>query len=449
MKKQKVYLIGIWWIGVSALARHYLWEWWEVYGSDATHSKLIDDLIDEGCDVIIWSDSTRISTDIKKVIFSEAIPKTQEELQLAQESGIETLKYNKALAEIANPKKLIAISGTHGKSTTTSMVSQIFQNSREDFTSVVGTILKEFDEKNYFSRWKDNYFIIEACEYKNHFLEYKPSLAVITNIEYDHADYFKTPESYVKAFENFINNILPGGFCIINSDDTNCSTLIWLRNDIHYILVGKDNFSTIFPGETSKSNIEDYPEIVLQIPGEHILFDAKLAYVVWYMAGIPEVSILESLEEYSWVWRRMEKIGNTENGNILMSDYAHHPTEISTTLKALKSWYPNTEIFTIFQPHQYSRTIELLEGFKTCFSDTDILIIPDIYESRDSDEDKSVMNSKIFVESIEHPNIIDGNGLENSLPLIEKYDSENPDSSIILLLWAWNIDNLRYKIKTS
>jgi len=421
--------------------------------------------------------------DIERVIYSEAVPKTQWELQKSQKIGIKTLKYNDALWEVVNKYKLIAITGTHGKSTTTSMISQILKNSDEDFSAIIGTLLKEFAGKNFYSSkphphlwisspleekraaasslpqgrelsegvmWEQSsYFTIEACEYKEHFLAYKPSVVVITNIEYDHADYFKTPESYIAAYEKFIINILPGWFCVINGEDTNCQKLIWKRDDIHYIVVRKDSYSTIFPGESQESNIEVYPEIVMHIPGEHILFDAKLAYIVSQMIGIPEITALDTLEDYSGVWRRMEKIGNTENKNILMSDYGHHPTEVETTLRALKSWYPDKQLFVIFQPHQYSRTIELLEWFQTCFSNADTLIVPDIYESRDSQEDKSRMNSKIFVEALEHTNVVDGNGMENTLSLIESYDKENPDSSIILLLWAWNIDNLRYIIKTS
>lgn len=446
---KNIYLIGIGGIWVSALARYYLSRNYKVFGSDSTDSELIHALISEWCDIIIWWDPDRITEEIELVIHSEAVPQTQNELSKARDLGVKTFKYNLALAEIANKHKLIAIAGTHGKSTTTSMISQILQNSKEDFSAVIGTLLKEFGGKNFFSRWENNYFAIEACEYKEHFLAYKPSVAVITNIEYDHADYFKTPESYVDAYEKFIDNIIPWWFCVINWEDINCRSLIWKRKDIHYIIIKHENFSTLFPWDELESNTEYYPEIVMNVPGEHILFDAKLAYIVSYMIGIPEIIALETLEEYSWVWRRMEKIWSTENWNILMSDYGHHPTEITTTLSALKSWYPEKKLYVAFQPHQYSRTIELLEWFKTCFTHADMIIVPDIYESRDSDEDKAKMDSKIFIEIIKHKQKTDWEWIDNTLKLIKKYDKENPNSSIILLLGAGNIDNIRYKIKTS
>jgi UDP-N-acetylmuramate--alanine ligase len=184
----------------------------------------------------------------------------------------------------------------------------------------------------------------------------------------------------------------------------------------------------------------------MKIPWEHILFDAKLAYVVWIMVWVHEYKILDALENYSWVWRRMEIIGKTPNWNTLISDYGHHPTEIKLTLKALKE-NNNWKLLTIFQPHQYNRTLELLEDFKTCFLYTDKLIVPNIYESRDSEEDKKKINSKIFVEKINHPNKIDWENFEKTLELINDFDKKNTNS-IILLMWAGNIDNLRQKIKT-
>jgi len=324
-KKKNVYLIGAWWIGVSGLARYYLSQGWEVSWSDNTDSELIQKLKSEWCHIIIGNEPMRIWNHLDLVIHTEAIPEDQGELQRSKKLGIKTLRYNDALAEVVNTHKLIAVTGTHGKSTTSSMISQILKNSDEDFKAIVGTLLKEFDGKNFFSRWEGNYFTIEACEHKEHFLAYKPSVWVITNIEYDHADYFKTPSDYLRAFEEFIENILPWGFCVINGEDTNCKKLIWKRKDIHYIVVKKDTFSTIFPRESHESNIEEYPEIVIHIPGEHILFDAKLAYIVSYMIGIPEITALETLESYSGVWRRMEQIWKTKNHNLLMSDYGHHP----------------------------------------------------------------------------------------------------------------------------
>lgn len=436
---KKIYVIWIWWIWVSAIARYYLFMWWKVFWSDKVDSELIKKLKIEWCDIIIWEDENRLDNNFNLVVYTEAIPQNQIELKKSKEFWIKTLSYPEALASIVNDKKLITIAWTHGKSTTTSLTSLVLKNSSEWVNSIVWTILKEFWSKNtYFS--DSPYFVIEACEYKRSFLKYKPTVAVITNIEADHLDYYKDLDDYMLGFKEYIDNVILGWFVILNWEDINCRKLIWLRKNISYIEVYNKYF--IFRNE-----IIAFPEIKMQVPWEHILYDAHIAYIIWHMAWIKNEEIIKSLENYSWVWRRMEIVWTTQNLNTLMSDYGHHPTEIKVTLKALKDANPAKTILTVFQPHQYNRTIELLDDFKTCFYDTDKLIVPDIYESRDSEEDKKKINSKIFVEQIKHPDKLDWQWLENTLKLIEDFDNTYTNS-IILLLWAWNVDDLRYKIKT-
>ena len=446
MNKKQIYIIWIGWIWISAIARYYLHIWYEVFWSDMSDSELIQKLKEEWCNIIIWSDESRVNNNFEKIIYTEAVPKTQSELKKAINLNVQIQTYPEALAEIVNSKKLIAIAWTHWKSTTTSLTSLVLKNSLENVNTIVWTILKEFWWKNaYFS--DSPYFVIESCEYKRSFLKYKPTVAIIVNIEIDHLDYYKDLEDYIYAYKEFIENVKPWGFVILNWDDKNCKKLLNLREDINYIEVYSDKYLICSTWEEL-----NFPEITMKVPWNHILFDAKLAYVVWIMVWVHEHNILNALENYSWVWRRMEIIWKTKNWNTLMSDYGHHPTEIRLTLKALKeNRAPTrdapTKILTIFQPHQYNRTLELLEDFKTCFKDTDELIVPNIYESRDSEEDKAKMNSKIFVNKINHKNKIDWENFEKTLDLINEFDKKNKNS-IIILMWAWNIDNLRQKIKT-
>jgi len=455
MQKNKVYFIWIWWIWISALARYYLHIWYEVFWNDMCNSELISELKKEWCRITVAPPSPPLEGGIEKVIYTEAVPKNNSELLKAKELKIKIQTYPEALAEIVNSKKLIAIAWTHWKSTTTSLTSLILKNSQENINAVIWTILKEFWGKNaYFS--DSEYFTIEACEYKRSFLKYKPSVAVIVNIEIDHLDYYKDFEDYISAYKEFLDNIRPWWFAILNWEDENCKKLINLRSDINYIEVYRNYFQLVSPHSVSPKGREVgqfeetyFPEIEMKVPWEHILFDAKLAYVVWTMAWVHDYKIIESLENYSWVWRRMEVIWKTENNNTLMSDYWHHPTEIKLTLKALKNQQSDfSPLLTIFQPHQYNRTLELLEEFKNCFKDTDKLIVPNIYESRDTEEDKKKINSKKFVELINHPNKIDWENFEKTLELISEWEKENKNW-IILLMWAGNIDNLRTKLKTA
>ncbi len=442
---KKVYIIWIGWIWISAIARYYLNEWYQVFWSDKTNSELIEKLKSEWCEIIIWEDKNRITEKFEKIVYTEAVPQNQEELQKALELKIQIQTYPEALAEIANNKKLIAIAWTHWKSTTTSLTSLVLKDSEIWTNAVIWTILKEFGWKNaYFS--DSEYFTIEACEYKRSFLRYNPYVWVITNIDLDHLDYYKDLEDYIVAFEEFINNVRSWGFVILNWNCKNSKTLLYKRTDINYIEI-YNKYAT-FTNTKQEAEIITFPEINMKVPGSHILFDAHIAYIIGHMLGLEDNSIVSSLENYSWVWRRMEIIWETKNKNILMSDYGHHPTEISLTLKALKDQNPARPILTIFQPHQYNRTIELLEEFKTCFYDTDKLIIPNIYESRDSEDDKKKINSKILIEHIKHDNKLDWENFEKTLKEIEKWDKEN-NYWIILLMWAWDIDNLRQKIKTN
>ena len=503
---KKVYVIWIWWIWISGIARYYLEKWYQVFWSDKTESELIHTMQKEWIQIIIWEDENRIDKSFEKIIYTEAIPKTQIELQKALKLWINILTYPESLAEIANKKKLITIAWTHWKSTTTSMTSLILKNSKLNVNALVGSLLKEFDGKNvYFS--ESEYFVLEACEYKRSFLRYKPYIWVITNIDLDHLDYYKDLPDYISAFESYVKNIVPWGYLIINWNEENSMKLVWIRDDINYVLVWKNEFEInsknplnppyqgeicshynsspdkgrlggVFPNNSSPDKgrlggvspnsppageeLEGglFPTFDLKIPWEHILFDAKLAFVVWKIVWLNNNEIINTLNEYNGIWRRSEIIWTTKNWNILMSDYGHHPTEISLNLKALKGKYQPSplaplpwdrgeyrKLLTVFQPHQYNRTLELLEDFKNCFSDTDILIIPDIYESRDSEEDKAKINAEKLINYINHPHKIFGNWFKNTLKLIQEFDEKNPQQLVIILQWAWNIDDLRYEIE--
>lgn len=450
---KKIYVIWIGWIWVSGIARYYNENGYHVFWSDKTGSELTHTLEKEWIDIIIWENDNRIDESFDKVIYTEAIPKTQIELQKAIKLWIKILTYPESLAEIANQKKLITIAGTHWKSTTTSMTSLVLKNSTENVNALVGSLLKEFGGKNVFFS-DSQYFVLEACEYKRSFLVYKPYIWVITNIDLDHLDYYKDLKDYISAFEEYANNIISWGYLILDGNCLNSFSLVWKRKDINYVVVYDDRFKIQNPPvindiPLNKGELKGdfFPTFDLKIPGKHIEFDAKLAFVVGKIIWISENKIKESLENYNGIWRRSEIIGLTENENILMSDYGHHPTEIMLNLWALKNKYLNKKIVTVFQPHQYSRTLELLEDFKNCFWDTDILVISDIYESRDSEEDKKKIDGKKLTEYINHPHKVFWDGLKNTREIINKLDKQNPWNLVIILQWAGNIDDLRYDIQ--
>lgn len=441
---EKIYIIWIWWIWISWIARYYNKKWYLVYWSDSTNSKLTEKLKDEWIDIYIWERPEFIDSSFSKIIYTEAIPQNNSELKKATKLWIKTQTYPQSLREIANSYKLIRVAWSHWKSTTTALISLIFKNSNLNINSLVWSLLKEFDEKNVFFS-DSKYFCIEACEYKRSFLKYKPFIWVITNIDLDHLDYYKDLNDYKYAFEEFLNNIKPNWYAVLNWEDANSIELIWKRKDINYIIINKNNYNII--DTKNKKYTFYFPKINLNIPWEHILFDAKIAYSIRETLKIEKKSILNTLSNYNWIWRRSETIWITKNNNILMSDYWHHPTEIKLTLNAIKNKYKDKKIITVFQPHQYNRTIKLINDFKNCFLDTDILIIPDIYESRDNNDDKEKIDGKKFLDLLNHQNKIFWNWLDNTLRIILEFDKKERNL-IILLMWAWDVDNLRYKIKT-
>lgn len=308
-------------------------------------------------------------------------------------------------------------------------------------TAIIGTQVPQLGNSNFYTEIQSESFVIEACEYKRSFLQYRPYITVITNIDLDHLDYYKNLEDYLQAFQSLVDQT--SGFVLISADDENSKKL-----DIPVekkIIVGKDHIAYFPRVEEMKDGVKnvyhtelflDIPRMQLQVPGDHLLQDARLAYTVGRLLGMKDEIIVSKLESYKGSWRRSEIIGKTKNGNILMSDYGHHPNEIRPTLAAIKSKYQDKKLFVVFQPHQYSRTRELLDEFAVSFGSADELIIPDIYFSRDKKEDVEWMTMEKLVTEIgeNQSNVRNGNGLENTLKLIQKYDQENPDSSVILLL---------------
>jgi len=431
---KKIYIIWAWWIWISWIARYYNENWYKVFWSDSCKSELIEQLNKEWINIKVWIFPENIDKSFEKAIYTEAVPLEQEEIKKVKELWIPLQTYPEALADIANKKRLIAIAWTHWKSTTTSLLSIMMKDSKLWVNTLVWTILKEFGNKNtYFSN--SDFFTLEACEYKRSFVKYKPEFTIITNIDLDHLDYFKDLEDYISAYRELIANMKEWWYVVISWYCQNSKTLIWLREDINFVEVFENSFTLNW-----KNHKID--EFKLNVPWWHIKFDANLAYVLWVILWIEKSHIKTSLETYSWVWRRMETVKLTQNNNRIMSDYWHHPEEIIPTLKAIRQGYKPNKLIVCFQPHQYSRTIELLEWFRNCFWEADTLIVPDIYESRDSKEDKEKMPPEKFIKQINHKDKIYWDWLERTWKILQNLDSEHKDS-IILLLWAWDVDNLR------
>jgi len=416
----KIHLIGIGGIGVSALAQYYLAKGEEVSGSDLVSSEITEMLQKRGVKIIIGNLNKNISKNLDLVVYSPAVKQENIELKMAKELGIKLQSYPEALGELTKEYYTIAIAGAHGKSTTTSMLGILMQEAGLDPTVIVGTKVKEFGNTNFrFGRSK--FLVIEACEYDSSFLNYFPKITIITNIDKEHLDFFKTFSNIKKAFLNFIMRLPSDGFLVLNKDDKN----------IPEVEKGKFKIKKYFLNQKEAKNIKN----ILKVPGDHNISNALAVLEVSKILGVPEEIFLKSLSKFNGTWRRFdvkESVFNKKRITVI-SDYGHHPTEIFATLFAAREKYPNKKIWCIFQPHQHQRTFYLFNEFINVFRKTpvDKIIITDIYDvaGREVNEINKDINSQKLVKEI-NKNIVAYSPLDK----LEDYVKENIKNEDVLII---------------
>lgn len=379
-------MIGVGGIGMSGLARLFLHEKKGVSGSDRTMSAITQALEEEG--VVFFSDqgAHNITDDIDLVVYSEALSKDHPEMVAARERDIPMLNYFGALGMVANEYYLIAIAGTHGKTTTTAMTIDVLEAAGLDPTAIVGSLRSK--TKSNFRAGKSKYFVAEACEYRRDFLSLTPDILAITSIEADHLDYYKDEADFVSAFAEFVAKVNEDGKVIANPGSENVKTaLARAREDI---------------------TVVDYtkhldPLLKLKVPGTHNFQNAAIALAIAAELGIEKDVVKEALEDFSGTWRRFEYKGKTKEGALVYDDYAHHPSEITATITSVRELFPDKKLTVVFQPHMFSRTAELFDGFVESLSKADRVILADVYDARAVDA-KGV-DSKTLTDAISqnHP----------------------------------------------
>ncbi|MDP3956750.1 MAG: UDP-N-acetylmuramate--L-alanine ligase [bacterium] len=377
-KQKQIHFIGIGGIGMSALARYFFAKNWLVSGSDLQASQMTNKLKTEGIVVKIGHKRVNIHQGIDLVVYNRAIPLDNPELLMAKALKLTVLTYAEAIGEITKKYKTIAITGSHGKSTTTALTGLILAHAGLDPTVFVGTELKEFGERN-LRIGKSRYLVLEADDFGRAFLAYSPSVALITNIDREHFDTYKTLAIAKKAFLEFLILTRNDGTFILNKDDKN---LFSLMVNITKVAKAKDIkivwYSTLDP-------IASKIKKIIGIPGKHNLSNAIAAYYAGRAIAISESKILASISRYRGASRRMEYRG-LFNGAKVYDDYAHHPTEIKATLQAFREKYPIKKILCVFQPHQARRLQALFKAFRDAFVNTNALILLDIYRVAGRDQ---------------------------------------------------------------
>lgn len=361
---KKAHFIGIGGIGVSAIARMFLAEGAAVSGSDATSSRITDELATAGATIHIGHAPEQVPQDADLVVYTIAVPASNPELAHARQLDLPLCSYPEILGAISKDKYTIAVSGTHGKTTTTGMLASIFLTAQKDPTVVIGSILTQAGSN--VIAGTGEYFIAEACEYKRSFLNLMPQILAITNIEADHLDYYHDLADIQMAFRELVGNVPADGVVVCDAES----------EAIRPVLEG-----CACRVSDWKEALADVP--TLQVPGAHNRENAAAAFAAARAAGIDDAGIRHGLSSFAGTWRRLEYRGETANGALVYDDYAHHSTEIRATLAAVREQYPDKHIHAIFQPHLFSRTRQLFDDFATSFADADAVFLAPIYAARE------------------------------------------------------------------
>ena len=365
-KYRKIHVVGERGIGVSALAR--------VLGA---HGAIIS-----GSDIETGGHrAENVPPDADLLIYSNAIPDTNPERMRAAELKIPELSYPEALGWLARGKRVIAVAGTNGKTTTTAMIGWIMEQAGLDPTVVVGSKVLAWNSNARVGR--SDWLVLEADEYRRAFLNYEPDIAVITNISADHLDYYKDFEDIKTAFFQFTQKLRPSGTLVYNVDDENA---VWIA----------EKFQGQAIGFASKSSRFD-----LKIPGAFNKANAAAAAAVCQILGVPQREISKALESFSGTWRRFERVGNTGSAEII-SDYAHHPDGVRVTLIAAAEAHDPKKILAVFQPHQRNRTKKLFTEFVEafCASQVEDSIISEIFDvaGREQAQDQDISSRDLVRE---------------------------------------------------
>ena len=416
-----IHFIGIGGIGISALAKMMHYKGVRISGTNDSESpETLDELQRARVPIQIATTSGTLPEDADAFVYSVAWEnRAPQVLEAARKSGKPVLNYFEALGEIAKEYKTIAISGTHGKTTTTAMIAQILIYAELDPTVVVGSLVDfpstgsgQVPARSNFRGGEGEYLVVEACEYKRHFTQFSPHIFGITNVELDHPDYYKDLSDVQDAFRTVA----------LQSETVVCD-------------VEASNVTKIIEGvEASIIDYQKYLDAVpaLHLLGEHNKHNAALALAVADTVGIRVDIAEEALEKFRGSWRRMEYKGTTEKGAKVYDDYAHHPTEIRATLKAIHEEYPGKRVVAVFEPHMFSRTKVLFKEFGKAFENADKVVIAPIYAAREPDD--GTMSAEILAQEVakHHTDVRAASTLEEATSLGDKL-AENENDVLVFM----------------
>lgn len=440
-KSLSIHLVGVGGIGVSGIAQVLLQLGHKVSGSDLNRSTNTQKLEELGATIYYSHESSNVK-DCDLLVYSSAISMDNPEMKKAKEDGIPMLRRAEVLADLMKLKQGIAVAGTHGKTTTSSLMTTIFREGGYEPAYAVGGVMSNLNHHAFFD--KGDYLIAEVDESDGSFLYFSPIYSFINNVDNDHLSHYGDVNNLKKAFKSFANKVPFFGCTFLNIEDPYLKELShqlkkpcmtvglsdeadYYADNIEYSVLGS-RFEVFFSGESL-----GVCEIVL--PGEHNVLNALGALSVAHHLGVSFSKIQKGLKSFSGVARRFQKLHETENA-LIVDDYAHHPTELLKTIHAAKKWMPEKKLCVFFEPHRYSRTKECWSQFLHCFNEADELYLLPIYAASEKpilgiDEENLAKD----IQSL-HPglkiHVLKADGFENAL----KEKEEEKENKLILTLGA-------------
>lgn len=454
MEMQKitsVYFVGAGGIGMSALARYFRAKGKQVAGYDKTPSDLTAALIEEGIRIHYMDDITLIPEDCKQidstlVIYTPAIPETHTELNYFKANGFTLMKRARVLGEITRTERGLCVAGTHGKTTTSSMLAHLLKQSHVDCNAFLGGILKNYNSNLMLSD-KSDLAVIEADEFDRSFHWLNPYMAVITAVDPDHLDIYGTPAAYRESFEHFTSLIRPDGCLVMKKglqlqprlpEGTKLYTYsateeadFFARN----IRIG--NGDIVFDFVTPDGSI---PDVKLGVPVKVNIENGVAAMALAWLNGVTPEEIRGGMETFAGPVRRFDFHLKKDN-IVLLDDYAHHPAELKASIQSVKELYPNKKVTGIFQPHLYTRTRDFAADFAASLSLLDELILLDIYPARE--EPIPGVTSQIIFDRVTIPN----KRMIRKEELLDLVQKEAASFEVVLMVGAGNIDRLVEPVK--
>lgn len=452
-KIKKVYLIGIGGIGISAIAKMMFEFKKQVIGSDLIKNELTKDLEKLGIKIFYEHNEKNLDKSFDLVVYSPAIPGDNQELIKAKKLKIESLSHFDFIGELSKEYTTIAITGTHGKSTTTALVSMIMIKAGMDPTVFVGTKISKLNSN--FVRGCSKYLVVEADEYDRKMLKLFPDYIGLISLDKDHLDVYKNLKNIKDSFQEFIDKLKSKSNLIYNGDDVNIKDLKTGRDSTSIGLTDNSDLYVENVSRTNKMQIFDLClndkklcKIETSLPGVYNIYNILIACALCLRLGVKPNIISEAIREFKGLWRRFEFVGAWRK-NLIFSDYAHHPTAVKALLSGVRGFYQNKKITIVFQPHQEDRTEQLFDEFLNCFELADNIVLYPVYRVSGR-RSKPKKNSYDLYKEIKKNYLKDGQEIyyTKDFKELKKTLSKFKDN-VIIVTGAGDIDdfvrNLEYK----